>query len=430
MSTSLVPNSNLAYQHGRLVMDGVDLSEIANNVGTPCFVYSAQFIRDRVTELQAAFAGTETHIHYSVKANSNLSLLRLFTELGCGFDIVSAGELTRVVAAGADPSSVVFSGVGKSTTEIDYALKLGIGCFNIESTAEMTRISQRAKLLGKTASIAIRVNPDVDPQTHPYISTGLKQNKFGVTPEEALDLYSAADADEHLLITGIDCHIGSQINSSEPLLQALTNLLELVDQLKQRNIELEHIDLGGGMGITYKDETALDVHAYGASVQQILGHRKHAIYLEPGRSLTANAGTLLTRVEYLKPARSKDAPSFAVVDAAMNDLIRPALYEAWHEILPLDESAAAETDSAPQLWDVVGPVCESGDFLARGRPLKPGPDSLLAVASCGAYGMVQASNYNSRPRACEVMVDDGAYRVVRRRETIEDQLRLEMELES
>lgn len=417
-------DSVLSYRGQLLHMENVSLADIAAAVGTPVYVYSKEYISTAINRLQNAFAGVPHSVHYSVKANSNLAVLKLCNALGAGFDIVSAGELSRVLAAGGDPGSVIFSGVGKSVEEIDFALKVGIACFNVESGAEMQRVSSRAKVLGQVAPVSIRVNPNVDAQTHPYISTGLKQNKFGVPPEQAISLYQAAAEDPQLHIVGIDCHIGSQINQIEPLLDALTNLLELVDQLSAMGIELEHIDLGGGMGITYADEAALDIEAYGASVQQILAGRPHTILLEPGRSIVANAGVLLTRVQYLKPSVGGDAPNFAVVDAAMNDLIRPALYSAWHNVQTVHMQSADDE----QVWDVVGPVCETGDFLAKGRNLQLDEDSLLAITSAGAYGMVQASNYNSRGRACEVMVDGTEFRLIRRRETIADQLRLEQNL--
>ncbi len=410
-----------------LHMEGVNLAALANAVGTPTYVYSKAYMTQAVNDLNEAFEGVPLHIHYAVKANSNLTVLKLFADLGCGFDIVSGGELSRVIAAGGDPATTIFSGVGKTTEEIDFALKVGIECFNVESAAELERLSNRATLLGQVAPISVRVNPNVDAQTHPYISTGLKQNKFGVQPDQALELYQQAAEDPQLQIRGIDCHIGSQINQIEPLLEALTNMLELVDELAARGIELEHIDLGGGMGVTYQDETPLDIGAYGASVQQIMGARPQTIVLEPGRSLVANAGVLLARVEYLKPSDNtsdSETPSFAVVDAAMNDLIRPALYQAWHDILPVNTAS----QSAPQTWDIVGPVCESGDFLGKQRALALEPGALIAVASAGAYGMVQASNYNSRGRACEVLVDGENFHIIRRRETIEDQLRLEQGL--
>lgn len=413
----------LHYVDGRLHMEAVGLADIADAFGTPAYVYSKAHIEQAIESLTDAFAGIPLDLHYAVKANSNLAILALCESLGTGFDIVSGGELSRVLAAGGDPSRVVFSGVGKTTEEIDFAIKVGIECFNIESAAELDRITQRATLLGQIAPISLRVNPNVDAQTHPYISTGLKQNKFGVPPEQALELYQLAAENSQLKIVGIDCHIGSQINQVEPLFEALTNMLALVDELSAMGIELEHIDLGGGMGVVYQDETPLDIAAYGAGIKQILGNRQHNIILEPGRSIVANAGVLLTQVEYLKPSES-DAPSFAVVDAAMNDLIRPALYDAWHEVIPIEES----TNAPSNRWDIVGPVCESGDFLAKDRLLELHDSSLLAVASVGAYGMVQASNYNSRGRACEVLVDQHDYQLIRRRETIEDQIQLEQNL--
>ena len=412
-----------SYVDDVLHIEQVSLNDIAQAVGTPTYVYSKAYISRAINSLQDAFAGVPLNIHYAVKANSNLAVLALCNELGTGFDIVSGGELSRVLAAGGDPGTVIFSGVGKSTAEIDFALKVGIECFNVESAGELARIAQRAELMGQIAPISLRVNPNVDAQTHPYISTGLKQNKFGVQPEEALELYQQAAENPQLRIVGIDCHIGSQINQIEPLLEALTNMLQLVDQLQDMGITLEHIDLGGGMGITYADEAPLDIYAYGASVQQILAGRPQTIMLEPGRSIVANAGVLLTRVEYLK-AGAADAPSFAVVDAAMNDLIRPALYQAWHDVLNVDNACNSE----PQTWDIVGPVCESGDFLAKSRVLALEESSLVAVASAGAYGMVQASNYNTRGRACEVMVGGDEFHLIRRRETVQDQLRLELNL--
>ncbi|MEM9620960.1 MAG: diaminopimelate decarboxylase [Pseudomonadota bacterium] len=417
-------DGTLHYREGVLHMEGVSLHALAAQVGTPAYVYSRAGIEARIRALDEAFALTPHRIHYAVKANSNLAVLALCHNLGTGFDIVSGGELSRVLAAGGSADSVIFSGVGKSVEEIDFALKAGIGCFNVESAEELQRIAARAENLQKQAPISIRVNPDVDAQTHPYISTGLKQNKFGVTAAQSLKLYAEAAGHPWLDTVGIDCHIGSQISSSGPLLEALTRLLELVDQLAAGGIELQHIDLGGGMGVTYQDEEALDFAEYGSMVAQILGNRPQTILLEPGRSITANAGILLSRVEYTKPGEEPDAPNFAVVDAAMNDLIRPALYQAWHNILPVNEQSAA----APAQWDVVGPVCESGDFLAKARELAVQAGDLLVVASSGAYGMVQASNYNSRGRACEVMVDGANHKVVRRRETIEDQLRLERAL--
>lgn len=420
---SVLDHDIFRYVDNTLHVEGVSLSDIAQAVGTPAYVYSKAYITQAVERLQDAFTGAPLDIHYAVKANSNLAILRLMSELGAGFDIVSGGELSRVLAAGGDPATVIFSGVGKSVEEIDFALKVGIECFNIESASELARVSARAAILGQEAPVSLRVNPDVDAQTHPYISTGLKQNKFGVPVEQALELYQQAAEDPQLRLVGIDCHIGSQINQIEPLLDALTSILEVVDQLDAMGITLEHIDLGGGMGVTYQDETPLDIEAYGASVQQIMAARPQRLVLEPGRSLVANAGVLLTRVEYLKPTAG-DAPSFAVVDAAMNDLIRPALYQAWHEVYPVNNN----TDTKPRRWDVVGPVCETGDFLAKDRSLALQQGALLAVASAGAYGMVQASNYNTRGRACELLIDGADFKVIRRRETVQDQLRLELEL--
>ena len=413
------------YLQDELYIEQTALSKIADAVGTPAYVYSKSYLTDQYNLLGDALSSTPHQIHYSVKANSNLAILALFKSLGAGFDIVSAGELSRVLAVGGDPKSVIFSGVGKSIEEINFALKAGIGCFNVESRGELLRIMAQAELLGCIANVAIRVNPNVDAKTHPYIATGLKENKFGVTKEEALSLYLLAAENPAINLTGIDCHIGSQINESEPLLQALTSILELRDALEKEGISLQHIDLGGGFGVRYQDETPLNIEEWGASVGQILGGRNLQLRIEPGRFLTANAGVLLTRVEYLKVADEPDHKNFAVVDAAMNDLLRPSLYQAWHEVLPIDKSSNAQ----PLEWDIVGPICESGDFLAKQRSLALTEDDLLAVLSIGAYGSVLASNYNTRGRAPEVLVDGAEFRVVRRRETIQDQLRLELKLE-
>ncbi len=411
--------STLTRAHGRLQMDGVDLTQLAEAVGTPTYVYSANHMRSRYAHLAEGFSGVETRICYAVKANSNLSVLSLFAELGAGFDIVSGGELQRVLAIGADPSGVVFSGVGKRTDEIDFALKAGIGCFNVESASELERIARQAHNLGTAAPVALRVNPDIDAKTHPYISTGLKANKFGVPIDEAMALYRWAREQESLRIIGIDCHIGSQIVDKGPLLEALDALLTLHDALASEGIEIEHLDLGGGMGVAYQNEPDFDVQAYGRSVAERLAGRAVVVHLEPGRYLTANAGVLLTRVEYLKRGHEKN---FAIVDAAMNDLIRPALYQAWHDVLPV-----AEHDAGQERWEIVGPVCESGDFLASGRSLALREGDLLAVASAGAYGFVQASSYNSRPKPAEVLVENDRYRIVRRRETVRDLIALEQE---
>ncbi len=405
---------------GVLHAERVSLTRIAEAVGTPAYVYSAGHFRSQYARLRDALGKLPATICYAVKANSNLSVLALFRSLGAGFDIVSGGELQRVLAIGGDPADVVFSGVGKTSEEIDFALKLKIGCFNVESAGELARIGERAALLDVRAPISIRVNPDVDARTHPYISTGLKENKFGVPEHEALALYRQAHDHHNLDIRGIDCHIGSQITDVEPLRQALINLLAIAERLTRQGIELRHVDVGGGMGVTYRDETPLDIPAYGRMLQELLEPTRLAVTLEPGRLLVANGGILLTRVEYLKPGTQPGQKSFAVVDAAMNDLLRPALYRAWHGITPVTPS-----QETSRTWDVVGPVCESGDFIAQDRELRLAPGALLAVRSTGAYGMTQSSNYNSRSRPPEVLVDGDTFKVVRRRESLQDQLMLE-----
>ena len=398
----------------------VSLLDVAAAAGTPTYVYSGEAMAAQYEALQHAFPGAG--ICYAVKANSNLGVLSFMRDLGAGFDIVSGGELQRVAAAGASPGTAVFSGVGKSTAEIDLALKLGIGCFNVESEAELHRLAAQAQLLQRVAPVAIRVNPDVDADTHPYIATGLRESKFGVCAREALGLYALAAGHRWLQVTGIACHIGSQIVTAEPYLEALEGLLETVDELQTRGIELDHVDIGGGFGVTYDAEVPLDCKALGGAVMKRMAGRPQRLVLEPGRFLTADAGVLLTRVEYLKPAHSAGQGNFIVVDAAMNDLIRPALYDAWHgieRVEPPSKEAIANT------WDVVGPICETGDFLARGRGLNVAPGDLLAIRSAGAYGMAQSSNYNSRGRPAEVLVHNGRFELVRSREHINDQLRLE-----
>lgn len=408
---------------GVLYAEDVALTEVAERFGTPAYVYSRGHFEARYRALTEALRPLDAEICYAVKANSNLAVLRLFAALGAGFDIVSGGELQRVVAAGGAPERVVFSGVGKTVEEIDLALKLGVGCFNVESAPELERLAARARLLDRVAPVSIRVNPDVDAGTHPYISTGLRSNKFGVPLGAARDLYRRAHGDPAIVVRGIDCHIGSQIGSPAPLLDALASLLGLVDQLADDGIALSHIDLGGGMGVAYRDEPDFDVAAYGRMLNTALAGRPQRLVLEPGRYLVANGGVLLTRVEYLKPGSTSDAPHFAIVDAAMNDLIRPALYQAWHgidRVLPAGEQAMTRS------WQIVGPVCESGDFLGHDRTLALAPGDLLAIRSAGAYGMVQSSNYNTRSRAAEVLVDGASAHLVRRRETVRDQLRLEL----
>ena len=409
-------------QDGALCAGPVSLARIAEAVGTPTYVYSADGISAQYRRLEAAFADVRTEICYAVKANSNLGVLRLMNELGAGFDIVSGGELQRVVAAGALPETVVFSGVGKSEAEINLGLKLGIRCFNVESAAELQRIACQAERLQRVAPVALRVNPDVDARTHPYIATGLKENKFGVEASEAAELLVEAERHPWLEASGLACHIGSQVEQVGPYLEALDRLLDLLDQLGASGIELGHIDIGGGFGVTYQDETPFEPRELATAAKARLDGRTQTLVLEPGRFLTANAGVLLTRVEYLKPGRKDSPHSFAVVDAAMNDLLRPALYQSWHRV---ERVLPAGDDALTACWDIVGPICESGDFLARQRELALAPGDLLAVGSAGAYGMAQSSNYNARGRPAEVLVEGDRFRVVRRREHINDQLALE-----
>lgn len=409
-------------QGGALCAGPVSLARIAEAVGTPTYVYSADGISAQYRRLEAAFVEVPAEICYAVKANSNLGVLRLMNELGAGFDIVSGGELQRVVAAGALPETVVFSGVGKSEAEINLGLKLGIRCFNVESAAELQRIARQAERLHRIAPVALRVNPDVDARTHPYIATGLKENKFGVEASEAAELLVEAERHPWLEASGLACHIGSQVEQVGPYLEALDRLLDLLDQLEASGIELGHIDIGGGFGVTYQDETPFEPRELATAAKARLNGRPQTLVLEPGRFLTANAGVLLTRVEYLKPGRKDSQHSFAVVDAAMNDLLRPALYQSWHRV---ERVLPAGDDALTACWDIVGPICESGDFLARQRELALAPGDLLAVRSAGAYGMAQSSNYNARGRPAEVLVEGDRFRVVRRREHINDQLALE-----
>lgn len=405
---------------GVLHAGAVSLLDVAATAGTPTYVYSRDAIARQYAMLRDAFPGAE--ICYAVKANANLAVLRLMRELGAGFDIVSGGELQRVAMAGAAPGAAVFSGVGKSIAEIDLALKLGIGCFNVESEAELQRLGEQAKLLQRMAPVAVRVNPDVDADTHPYIATGLKENKFGVSAEEAMGLFAHAAEHRWLKVRGIACHIGSQIVLPAPYLQALDSLLRVTDELQAQGIGLDHVDIGGGFGITYKEEVPLDLKALGGAVCERMAARPQRLVIEPGRLLIAAAGVLLTRVEYLKPGRGAGQPNFIIVDAAMNDLLRPSLYGAWHGV---DRVAPPARGAVAGTWDIVGPVCETGDFLARDRELAVAPGDLLAVRSAGAYGMAQSSNYNSRGRPAEVLVEGDRFRVVRSREHINDQLRLE-----
>ena len=397
-----------AYREGVLHAEEVPLDDIARRFGTPCYVYSRASIESAYGEFARALRGRASLICYSVKANSNLAVLALLARLGAGFDIVSGGELARVLAAGGDAAKTLFSGVGKSEREIRFALENGIGCINVESEAELARIDYVAQTLGRRAPIALRVNPDIDPKTHPYISTGLRESKFGVAHGEAEALYQRAAELTGIETVGIGCHIGSLLTEAGPFVAAAERLAVLVERLEKLGIQLKHIDVGGGIGIRYRDETPAPVSAFVAGTLSALAGRPEAVVFDPGRSIVGNAGVLLTRVEYVKSG-------FLVVDAAMNDLIRPALYGAWHDVRPVRESAPGEA-----VYDIVGPVCESADFLAKGRRLAAGEGDLLAVLSAGAYGMSMSSNYNSRPRAPEVLVDGSTVHLVRRRESVDD----------
>jgi len=403
---------SFGYRNGMLHAEDVAFDEIARRYGTPCYVYSRASIESAYLEYSAALAGRPSLIAYSVKANSNLAVLGLMSRLGAGFDIVSGGELKRVIAAGGDPRKVVFSGVGKTEDEIAQALEAGILSLNLESGSELERVDAVASRLGKIAPVAFRVNPDVDARTHPYISTGLKQNKFGVAYAEAEKLYLDAARRRSVRVVGIGCHIGSQLTSAGPFVAAAERMLALVERLDGAGITLGHIDLGGGIGIRYRDEKLDTIGAFLDGALGMLAGRKETLIVDPGRSLVGNAGALLTRVELVKHGEAKN---FLVVDAAMNDLIRPALYDAWHEVKPV-----RKTDTPQGVYDVVGPVCESGDFLARDRRLAAAAGDLLTVMSAGAYAMVMSSNYNSRPRAAEVLVDGRVDYLVRERETVDE----------
>lgn len=397
---------------GQLFAEGVALSAIAERFGTPTYVYSRAHIETQYRAYADALAGMPHLVCFAVKANSNLGVLNVLARLGAGFDIVSRGELERVLAAGGEPGKIVFSGVGKTRDDMRRALEVGVHCFNVESVDELERLQLVAAELGKTASISLRVNPDVDAGTHPYISTGLKENKFGIDIEQAPAVYARAAELANLHIVGVDCHIGSQLTSLPPFLDALERLLALIDQLAAQGIQIRHLDLGGGLGVQYRDEQPPLAGDYIAAVRERLKGRELALVFEPGRSIVANAGVLLTRVEYLKHTAHKD---FAIVDAAMNDLIRPALYQAWMDVTPVQPR-----DGEARQYDLVGPICETGDFLAKGRELVLAEGDLLAVRSAGAYGFVMSSNYNTRGRAAEVLVDGEQVFEVRRRETIEE----------
>ena len=408
----MYPPSTSAQPRDASVVEDVALDRIAREVGTPCFVYSRAAIEHAWLEYDRALAGIAHEVCYAVKANSNLAVIDVLGRLGAGFDIVSGGELERVLAVRVPASRVVFSGVGKGDAEMAAALEAGVGCFNIESVQELDRLAALAAAAGKRAPVSLRVNPDIDARTHPYITTGLRENKFGIPIDEAPGLYQRAAAIPSLAVRGIDCHLGSQLASLDPFLGALDRMLALVDSLARDGIALAHINVGGGLGIRYRDETPPAPAALAGAIVERLASRDLVLVLEPGRSIVGNAGVLLTRVEYLKHNGEK---RFAVVDAAMNDLLRPALYDAWHDIVAVTPRAGT-----PESYEIVGPVCESGDFLARARKLVLGPGDLLSVRSAGAYGFVMSSNYNTRPRAAEVMVDGGRYHVVRQRERVRD----------
>lgn len=399
------------YQADEMFAEGVGLSTIAEQFGTPSYVYSRATIERHWRAFDEAFSALPHCVCYAVKANSNLAVLNVLARLGSGFDIVSGGELARVLAAGGSADKIVFSGVGKTEVEINDALQKGIRCFNVESLPELIRINDIARELNCQAPVSIRVNPDVDAQTHPYISTGLKENKFGIAIDDVEAVYRQAKEMPHINIMGVDCHIGSQLTSVEPFVDALQRVLALVDRLAELDIHLHHLDIGGGLGITYDDEVPPSPAEYAAALRPLLAGRKLVILMEPGRAIVGNAGVLLTRVEYLKTTEDRQ---FAIVDAAMNDLIRPALYQSWQAI----QAVKVNQNIASQQYDIVGPVCETGDFLGKDRALAIQQGDLLAIKSAGAYGFTMSSNYNSRPRSAEIMVDGEAVHCIRERETL------------
>jgi diaminopimelate decarboxylase len=422
-SPSLPGHPHFAYREGELFVENVNLRELAAAHGTPLFVYSKAAMLSALAAYQRGFAGRHAQICYAMKANSSLGVLQVFARAGCGFDIVSGGELDRVLAAGGEAGKVIFSGVGKSRAEMRKALAAGIGCFNVESEAELDVLSEVALALQLRAPVSIRVNPNVDPKTHPYISTGLKDNKFGVAHEDALRIYRHAASLKGLRVVGIDCHIGSQITDATPYLDAMDRVLDLVAAIEAAGIALEHIDFGGGLGINYNNDTPPEADALW---QQLLarldarGYGAKKLMIEPGRSLVGNAGVCLAEVLYVKPGEHKN---FCIIDAAMNDLPRPAMYQAFHAIVPV--TATATKGAAEMIYDVVGPVCESGDWIGRDRALTVAAGDQLAVMSAGAYCMSMSSNYNTRARAAELLVDGGLAHLIRRRETVEDQMRQE-----
>jgi diaminopimelate decarboxylase len=399
-------------KNGVMHAEDIPLPQLAESFGTPCYVYSKQALETAFLRFEAGLKQTDHLICFAVKANPNLAVLNVFAKMGAGFDIVSGGELARVIAAGGDPKKVVFSGVGKTSAEMRDALEAGIFCFNVESLSELVKLNAVAAEMGKVAPVSLRVNPDVDPKTHPYISTGLKSNKFGVAIDDAVHVYQEAASMSNIGIHGVDCHIGSQITEIAPFIDALDRVLKLVEQLEASEIKISHIDVGGGIGITYDDETPPAFSQYTHAILEKLNQKKVKLLFEPGRALVGNAGVLLTKVEYIKPTESKN---FAIVDAAMNDLMRPALYDAYHNIV-----AAKPRDGETTVYEIVGPVCETGDFLGHDRSLNIQENDLLVVESAGAYAMSMASNYNTRARAAEIMVDHEKCHIVRQREKIED----------
>lgn len=404
------------YQNGELFAEDVSLRDIAQHYGSPCYVYSRAYLEQRFKEYSDALQGQDHLVCYAVKANSNIAVLNVLARLGAGFDIVSVGELERVLAAGGQADRVVFSGVGKTAEEMRRALEVGIYCFNVESEAELESLNEVAGEFGSKAPVSIRVNPDVDANTHPYISTGLRDNKFGIDIARAPAVYARAASLEHLDVKGVDCHIGSQLTDTSPFLDTVDRLLALLDELAAQGIQIKHLDLGGGLGVRYRDEVPPSTADYIAAIRQRLGDRAVKLMFEPGRSIAANAGVLLTKVEFLKLNPHKN---FAIIDAAMNDMLRPSLYQAWMDLLPV----SPRSDGEARLYDVVGPVCETGDFLAKDRELRIESGDLLALASSGAYGFTMSSNYNSRGRAAEVMVDGDQHYLIRARETVADLMR-------
>ena len=405
--------SDFIYKDGQLFAEDVSLLEIAKQYNTPCYVYSNNTIQSRYLEFDSAFTSGQHLLCYAVKANSNISILNTLAKLGSGFDIVSIGELFRVLEAGGDPMKVVFSGVGKREDEMKFALEQNIKCFNVESESELLKLNKVAENMGMGAPVSLRVNPDVDAKTHPYIATGLKENKFGIAFESAKVFYEQAANMSNIRLIGIDCHIGSQISSLAPFQDALQRLLDLIDELKQLGIELQHVDIGGGLGITYQNEIPPTPTEYVNAVTSITQKRDLEVIIEPGRSIVGNAGILLTKVEYINITPFRN---FAVIDAAMNDLIRPSLYDSWHEI----KCVMQNSNIKESIYDVVGPICETGDFIGKNRSLSLSEGDLLAIFSAGAYGFSMSSNYNSRPRAAEILVDGVNVHEIRRREKLED----------